>query len=280
MANLTREEMESFLKDLTGTANIFDHLQKLGIYGSKEMLFASLKSRLEYAIDYSGITFDQLKKEISDSEKKHPEKKFEAINEVFYQDKLHPVIMHVMYGMAEPFILRSVVKQEMLYLAFKLSNPKKIFIGGVGCGEILNTINNVPLGNPLELEVKGVDISKPSIEFCEKRKGAFKFKSGFECLDLDLSDMDSVYDLSELSEVLEHVRDPQKLLQKVGAKSKYTFVTIPLMLDVAEHIHLFDMKSIIQLIRGAGLDIVYYTVRNSFYVRQMFFFGLLKNNNL
>lgn len=276
MQELTQKDLERFLAATTGTSQAFEMFENVGSYGTKESLFTNLRNKLQICMQYLDADMDALIEGVKEYNAKKPDQNFEEVNKVFYQDKLHPIISTIFYAIAEPFLLRSTVKKEVLYLAFKLEKIKKMFIGGAGCGEVIDNLSRLLIKVPDDLSIKGVDISQPGIEFLNYRSKEFKFKTQFEKADLDNYVMNDSYDLSELSEVLEHVRDPQALLTKVGKASKLTFVTIPVMLNVAEHLHLFDLKKIIQMIQAADLDLVYYSVRNSFYVKQQFFFGLLR----
>ncbi|MBU1027173.1 MAG: class I SAM-dependent methyltransferase [Candidatus Margulisbacteria bacterium] len=277
MAELTKKNLEAFLEKLTRNKDTFALFERVGLYGTQDHLFSFLKSRLEYCMDYLGVDFPTLFQRMMEYQKKNPQKEFGQINAQLYQDEMHPVIMALFYAVSEPFMLRKIVKQEILYLAFKLQKIKKIFIAGVGCGEIFENISKIPLiKDPEQIKVIGLDISASAIDFCKKRTSLYKFKIISEIADLDFYEFSEKYDLTELSEVIEHVRDPQKLVNKAANSSKLILVTIPLMLDVPDHLHLFNVAKAREIIRNAKLDIIYETARNSFYVRQFFYFALLK----
>ncbi|MBI5700570.1 class I SAM-dependent methyltransferase [Candidatus Saganbacteria bacterium] len=276
---LKRPDLEYFIKETTGTPDLYEIFEKTGFYGSQEALYSDLNKRLVFCMNYLNCDLKFLIETVKESLSKTSEKDFEKINETFYQDKMHPIVMTLFYSISEPFLLRSIVKREILYLAFKLEKIDKMLIGGVGCGEIIDTIEKLPLVLPEDLRIKGVDISRSAIDFCNNKFKGSKIKMQFELSDLDKSDYSENYDLVELSEVLEHIRDPKALLKKIGEKAKLTFVTIPIMLNVPEHIHLFNIKDIVQMVREANLDMLYFTVRSSLYVKQHFFFGLLRRAN-
>lgn len=277
MAELTQKELEEFLQKITGNKDVFALYQKVGVYGSRDHLFSLLKSRLEYCLDYLKTDFATLFKRMMAYQKKNPKKEFGEINGELYQDEMHPVVMMLFYAISEPFLLRQLVKQELLYLAFKLQKIKKIFIAGVGCGDFYDNIANVPLiKDPGAISVKGLDISVPGVEFCKKRGSLYDFKVSSEVGDLDYYDFAEKYDLIELSEVVEHVREPQKLLNNVASASKLILATIPLMLDVADHLHVFNVNKVREMLKSAGFDVLYETVRNSFYIKQYFYFAVMK----
>jgi len=275
--NLTQKDLEDFLENTCGTRNAYELLERLGIYGTRSYLFDLLKSRLEYCMNYLKIDFSILFQKMVEYQRKNPGKEFGAINSELYQNEMHPIVMTIFYAISEPFMLRKIVKQELLYLAFKLEKIRKIFIAGVGCGEIFENISRVPLiKNPEEIIVKGVDISLPAIDFCKKRSELYKFKIISEAADLDFYEFSEEYDLIELSEVVEHVREPQKLMNKAANSSKLILVTIPIMLDVPDHLHIFNVAQVREMIQKANFEVIYETLRNSFYVRQFFYFGVLK----
>jgi 2-polyprenyl-3-methyl-5-hydroxy-6-metoxy-1,4-benzoquinol methylase len=277
MGNLTREDLEDFLERITGARNAFELFEKIGIYGPQTYLFDLLKSRLEYCMGYLGVDYPTLFRKMMEYQRINPLKEFGAINSELYQNEMHPIIMTIFYAISEPFMLRKIVKQELLYLAFKLEKIRKISIAGVGCGEIFENISRAPLiEKPEEITVKGVDISVPAIDFCKKRSELYKFKIFSEVADLDFYEFSEKYDLIELSEVVEHVREPQKLMNKVANSAKLVLVTIPLMLSVPDHLHVFNVAQVREVIQKANLEIIYETLRNSFYVRQFFYFGILK----
>lgn len=273
--NLNQVDLDNILQELTGSSKTFELFQDLAIYGNKTQLYDELKIRLETCIKYSHLALPALIKSIREYESKKPEKNFESISEELYQNKMHPIVMHLYYALAEPFLLRNTVKSELLYLAFKLNRIKNIFIGGVGSGEILNNLSKVPGINQEKLSVFAIDISKSAIEFCQRE--TYKFKTKFEAQDLDFYPLKEKYHLAELSEVIEHVRTPSKVLKNVGQQADLILVTIPIMLDVPDHLHVFNIRNILELILKADLDIIYQTIRNSFYVRQFFYFALLKS---
>lgn len=277
MAELAQKDLENFLEKVTGARNAYELFERLGIYGPRTHLFDLLKGRLEYCMSYLEIDFPTLFRKMMEYQKKNPEKEFGAINSELYQDEMHPIVMTIFYAISEPFMLRRIVKQELLYLAFKLEKIRKIFIAGVGCGEIFENIARVPLiEKPEEITVKGVDISVPAIDFCKKRDELYKFKIISEVADLDFCGFSEEYDLVELSEVVEHVREPQKLMDKVANSSKLVLVTIPIMLDVPDHLHVFNVAQVRKMINNSNMEIIYETLRNSFYVRQFFYFALLR----
>ena len=277
MAELTQKDLEEFLQKITGNKDVFALYQKVGIYGSREHLFSLLKSRIEYCLSYLKTDFPTLFARMMAYQKKNPKKEFGEINGELYQDEMHPIVMMLFYVISEPFILRKIVKQELLYLACKLERIRKILIAGVGCGDFYDNIANVPLiKDQSSLTVKGLDISRPAVAFCNERASLYQFKSTAEVGDLDFYDYKEKHDLIELSEVVEHVREPQKLLGNVAASSKLALVTIPLMLDVADHLHVFYLKKVREMINAAGFDVMFETVRNSFYIMQYFYFAVLK----
>lgn len=277
MQELTQTDLDHFLKETTGTSDLFDILAKLSLYGPKEILYKNLKIRLESAMSYSKLELNGLIEALKLYFQKKPKKDFDSINIEFYQDKLHPVIMSILYAISEPFMLRSITKREILYLALKLSDIKNIFIGGIGCGEVIGDISRLPIIDPSKINIHGVDISASAIDYCNYRKNEFNFNTAFSVQDLDSYKLDKIYDLSELSEVIEHVRNPKELLANVSGNSRFTFVTIPVMLDVAEHLHLFNIPDIFKMISSSNSELLYYSIRVGYYVKQAFFFGLLKN---
>ena len=277
MSALTQKDLENFLKELTKSKDIFGLYEKAGIYGARAHLFNALKGRIEYCLDYLSVDFSTLVQRTLEYQNKNPKKEFGAINSELYQDEMHPVVMAMYYAISEPFMLRKNVKQELLYLAFKLQEIKNIFIAGVGCGEIFENISRVPLiACPQEISVKGVDISKSAVNFCKERSSKYTFKTVSEVVDLDFYNFSDKYDLIELSEVVEHVREPQKLINKAADSSKLILATIPLMLNVPDHLHVFSIAKIKEMFKTAKLDMIYGTLRNSFYIKQFFYFALLK----
>jgi len=272
----SKEDLQKIVAEITLNPQTFELIEKLKIYGDRQILFKVLEGKLNYDLDYLKTDLASLISAMKQFETIKPAKKFEAISKELYQNPLLPVIMDLYYAMAEPFLLRKTVKQEILFTAFKLFQPQKMFIGGVGSGEILDIIKQMPMSDPARLDIHAVDISQPSIEYCKTKYPSLPFRVNFDLQDLDKIELDQGYDLAELSEVLEHVRDPQALMAKIGKSCKYVLATIPLGLDVPDHLHIFQPPQIMQLLNSAGLDPLYQTIRGGTYIRQFFYFGLLR----
>lgn len=102
-----------------------------------------------------------------------------------------------------------------------------------------------------------VDISQSSIDLARKLtddpRVAFNVKDIFDFAD------DVRYDFICMGEVLEHVEDPVKLLnklQKMLADDGTLFITTPTNAPAIDHIYLFNnIEEIQDMLRGAGFDI-------------------------
>lgn len=274
---IKNEDLENFLNKISNDTRLFELYEKIGLYGSKAYLIENLKTALAFGLEYLNVEFPEFFRLFEKYSLKQPAKEFEAINQELYQDKMLPVVMTLQYAFSESFLLRKVVKQELLYLAFKLASIKKIFIAGIGSGEILKSIAQVPfLKNPEEIYIKAVDISQPVIDFCRYRVKEFKFNLDLETADLDCYSFLEDFDLVEISETLEHLKNPAVFLTEAGRHSKLILATIPICLGSPDHLHIFDLHKIKNLIYEAKLEVLYETIRNSFFIPQFFYFAILK----
>jgi 2-polyprenyl-3-methyl-5-hydroxy-6-metoxy-1,4-benzoquinol methylase len=277
---ITRQQVENLLGRLSAEPNLFDVLGSLGIYGSSAFLEARLISAINISLEYLGVNFEEFLEKLATYHSIVPEKSFESINVLNYQHPFHPVMMKIAYAIAEPFLLRKLVKEELLEMLLKIWKINKIFVAGIGCGEIMESFHKQKFSQLRRgCKIHGVDISRPCLNFCRFLSEKISLPATLQEADLDDYSFEEKFELVEISEVLEHIRFPEQFIKKAATAGKLFLITIPIMLDNPDHIHVFDLKSISGLLNDANLDVLYESVRMSFFVRQYFYCAILKNKD-
>lgn len=89
----------------------------------------------------------------------------------------------------------------------------------IGCGEgfIINCLNRP--------DITGVDISKKALDIAKRKNPGCNFCTGSV---YDLSFKESSFDLVIATEILEHLKNPEKALQEIGRiSSSYCLFSVP-----------------------------------------------------
>jgi 2-polyprenyl-3-methyl-5-hydroxy-6-metoxy-1,4-benzoquinol methylase len=117
---------------------------------------------------------------------------------------------------------RFIINETARFVGKRL--PRDIHILDVGCGvgELAGLLAN------LGYRVLGIDIHKPSIEEARKRNPFNNIS--FQCQDAANLNLEDKFDVVVASEVLEHLKEPEKLIAKVNALLKANgllIITLP-----------------------------------------------------
>lgn len=136
-----------------------------------------------------------------------------------------------------------------------IKSTKRYLEIGVGHGLLLS--ESLKRFSP-DTVFDAVDISKTSIEFSKK----FIQNSKLNFILADVFDYKptSNYDFISMGEVLEHVENPQKLLEQVRSlmnPNGILYITTPTNAPAIDHIYLFeDIEHIESIIRNSGFKIL------------------------
>jgi len=117
------------------------------------------------------------------------------------------------------------IYKEIEHHISNVANKREIKVLDIGCGT--GELITIPLGL-LGIDILGVDIHLPSIEYARK-KNPYPNVS-FECIPPHELPDDRKFDFIVCSEVLEHLAEPQKMLELIRGKLKpggIAFITVP-----------------------------------------------------
>lgn len=146
--------------------------------------------------------------------------------------------------------------QKNLKLLFKSDAPLKILDIGPGHGFFSFLVKKTFPGYR-QLDI--VDISDTSLEMTKNIIGFDDSKINYFKQDIfDYADTNK-YDFIVLGEVIEHLDEPKKILQKLANllnPGGYIWITAPTNSPALDHVYLFKSREeIINLIKDSGLDV-------------------------
>jgi SAM-dependent methyltransferase len=159
---------------------------------------------------------------------------------------------------------------ELLPSEIYLHLPGGIRLIDVGCGigEVLRLISDYLETKGFEVEPLGYDIAKEAIAQASSRfKKARFFQKPFAANELNKTD---TLTLVLLIDILEHVQDPDSLLQEVAKVADYVVAHLPIednlnfnlrglkrgAMEQSGHIHFFNLKSARLLLEANGFRIL------------------------
>jgi len=167
-----------------------------------------------------------------------------------------------------PWKARKIIKIIPKEILHELSSPIKIVDIGCGAGEILKLVCKFFKANDFSVIAEGYDISPSAIKIANKN-----FPEGnFHCQASDRLEHKNTgqnIDFILLIDILEHIKNPEKLLADISKTSKYVICHLPLednfevkirglkkrFKKTTGHIHYYNKKSAIELFQKNGLGI-------------------------
>ncbi|HEY8516472.1 MAG TPA: class I SAM-dependent methyltransferase [Candidatus Binatia bacterium] len=172
-----------------------------------------------------------------------------------FERKLGPITLRF-----KAFADRAKVKAYTPYL----KPGARVLDVGCGDGHVLRQIRGAA-GIPLELE--GVEFSERAVE-AARRDGFRVYQGSIEDVELPAD----AFDLVIMNQLIEHVREPRVVLERIGRALKpggHLFIETPNIdsLDarlfrrrywggyhLPRHFHLFDTRALVRLVELAGLE--------------------------
>lgn len=146
----------------------------------------------------------------------------------------------------------------------------KILELGCCCGFLIDEARK--LGN----QVQGVEINPKAIKY------------GREVLGLDINtDFDGTFDIAFLIGVLDHLRNPREMLEKVCKSCDWIVITVtdtagflPFYFLKPEHLTYFNHTNLTMLLRGMGFEVVLNRLYFTYYGINEFIYRFSKKLNL
>jgi 2-polyprenyl-3-methyl-5-hydroxy-6-metoxy-1,4-benzoquinol methylase len=236
--------------DYLNRANLFLNKYKLLLQNESKTLDFAIDCYLQMIADvnYESVQFMQTGKYTSQS--------FEEVNKRVYED---PIIMeYYMHGLLLSQFLLIFRYKILIYFhdiinthSNKINNYLEVGGGhGLYISEAINILKNKAIYDL-------VDISHISINIAKKVIANDNVK--YICSDVFEYSPNKKYDFITMGEVLEHVENPIKLLQKLYSllnTNGKVFITTPTNAPAIDHIYLFNnADDIRKIINEAGFKI-------------------------